>query len=314
MGDDPTLAGLPEPGEPVFYPKVGHCVFRGVIEDRVAPGARLLELEDVEEGSRILIPLDRIPELHLRAAGDSLEAIQEELSSKFEEPMEGDEARHGKIDELVSEGSPRNLARALKRLHFLRQESGLSREDEQTRKKIRGWLAAEVAISKDCTRAEAQAFLTRALQDAMSEHKQREKEEAKERRRAVKEQKKADARAAAAADAAAEAAEAKAKVAAAEAEARAEAAEAEAKAAAAEAEARAEAAEAEAKAAAAEAEARAEAAEAEAKAAAGEAEAEADSAGAEAGAASSAADPGPSAASELPPPSRGEEEGEKTAL
>jgi RNA polymerase-interacting CarD/CdnL/TRCF family regulator len=200
VGDDPTLAGLPEPGEPVFYPKVGHCVFRGVVEDRVAPGTRLLELEDAEEGSRILIPVERVPELHLRAAGDALAAIQEELSSKFEEPIEDDEARHGKIDELVAEGSARNLARALKRLHFLRQENGLSREDEQTRKKIRGWLAAEVAISKECTRAEAQAFLTRALQDAMSEHRRREKEEAKERRRAAKEQKKADAKAAAAAE------------------------------------------------------------------------------------------------------------------
>lgn len=208
MGDDPALAGLPEPGEPVFYPKVGHCVFRGVIEDRVAPGTRLLELEDVEEGSRILIPLDRVPELHLRPAGDSIEAIQEELSSKFEEPIEDHEARHGKIEELVREGSARNLARALKRLHFLRQQEGLSREDEQTRKKIRGWLAAEVAISKECTRAEAQAFLTRALQETMSEHKRREKEEAKERRRAAKEQRKAEARAAAEEEAAAAASEA----------------------------------------------------------------------------------------------------------
>ena len=56
---NPALAGLPEPGEPVFYPKVGHCIYRRVTEDSVAPGTELLELEDMEEGSRILIPLAR---------------------------------------------------------------------------------------------------------------------------------------------------------------------------------------------------------------------------------------------------------------
>ena len=57
-----ALAGLPEPGEPVFYPKVGHCIFRRITEDRVAPGTELLELEDMEEGSRILIPIARVPQ------------------------------------------------------------------------------------------------------------------------------------------------------------------------------------------------------------------------------------------------------------
>lgn len=195
-GDDSALAGLPEPGEPVFYPKVGHCIFRGVVEDRVAPDLKLLELEDIEEGSRILIPLARVPELHLRPAGKNLEDIREELSAVFEVPLEDDDERHQLIEDLITEGSPRGLAKALKRLHLLRQVHGLSREDEQTRKKVRSWLAAEVALSKDCTRAEAQAFMTRVLQDSMSAHEQKEKEEAKERRRAAREQKKAAAAAA----------------------------------------------------------------------------------------------------------------------
>lgn len=191
-GDEATVAGLPEPGESIFYPKVGHCVFRGVIEDRVAPGTKLVELEDLDEGSRILIPLDRVPELNLRPAGTGLEAIQEELSSQFEQPFSDEEDRHRLLEDLITEGSPRSLARALKRLHFLRQTTGLTREEEQTRKKVRSWLAAEVALSKECTRAEAQAFMTRILQDAMSAHRLKEKEEAKERRRAAKEQKKAE--------------------------------------------------------------------------------------------------------------------------
>lgn len=192
---DPALQGLPEPGEPVFYPKVGHCIYRGVTEDRVAPGTRLLELEDLEEGSRILIPLSRVPELNLRPAGLALDDIKEILSAEFEEPMEDEDARHDLVEELITDGSPKALAQALKRLHLIRQTSGLSREEEQTRKKVRSWLAAEVAISKECTRAEAQAFMTRVLQDSMAAHRQKEKEEAKERRRAAKEQKKAEKRA-----------------------------------------------------------------------------------------------------------------------
>jgi RNA polymerase-interacting CarD/CdnL/TRCF family regulator len=195
-GDEATVAGLPEPGESIFYPKVGHCIFRGVIEDRAAPGTRLVELEDLEEGSRILIPLARVPELNLRSAGSGLEAIKAELSSEFEEPFPEEEERHRLLEELIAEGTPQSLARALKRLHFLRQTTGLSREEEQTRKKIRSWLAAEVALSKECTRAEAQAFMTRLLQDAMAAHRIKEKEEAKERRRAAKEQKKAESAAA----------------------------------------------------------------------------------------------------------------------
>ena len=189
-GDEATLARLPKPGESIFYPKVGHCIFRGVIEDTAAPGAKLVELEDIEEGSRILVPLSRVPELNLRPAGMAMEAVQEELSAEFEGAILEDADRHRVIEELIAEGSPRSLARALKRLHFLRQTTGLAREEEQTRKKIRSWLAAEVAIGKECTRAEAQAFMTRVLQDAISAHKLKEKEEAKERRRAAKEQKK----------------------------------------------------------------------------------------------------------------------------
>lgn len=192
-GEEAALARLPKPGEPIFYPKVGHCTFRGVTEDPVAPGAKLVELEDIEEGSRILVPLTRVPELNLRPAGMAMQAIQEELSSEFEEAIPEDADRHRVIEELITEGSPRSLARALKRLHFLRQTTGLSREEEQTRKKIRSWLAAEVAISKECTRAEAQAFMTRVLQDAMSAHRRKEKEEAKERRRVAKELKKSEA-------------------------------------------------------------------------------------------------------------------------
>lgn len=195
MGGD-VEPKLPNPGEPIFYPKVGHCIFRGIIEDRAAVGARLVELEDTEEGSRILVPLSRVPELNLRPAGMEMDAIQEELSAQFEEAIPEDADRHRVIEELITEGSPRSLARALKRLHFLRQTTGLAREEEQTRKKVRSWLAAEVAIGKQCTRAEAQAFITRVLQEAMSAHKLKEKAEAKERRRAAKEQKKSDAAAA----------------------------------------------------------------------------------------------------------------------
>ena len=191
--DEATLARLPKPGEPIFYPRVGHCVYRGVIEDPAAPGARLVELEDTEEGSRILIPLSRVPALNIRPAGLQMDAVHEELSSKFEEAIPEDADRHRVIEELITEGSPRSLARALKRLHFLRQTTGLAREEEQVRKKIRSWLAAEVAIAKECTRAEAQAYMTRVLQDAISAHKLKEKEEAKERRRMAKEQKKSDA-------------------------------------------------------------------------------------------------------------------------
>jgi RNA polymerase-interacting CarD/CdnL/TRCF family regulator len=188
---NPALAGLPKPGDPVFYPKVGHCIYRGVTKDRMAPGTRLLELEDLEEDSRILIPLARIPELNLRPAGLALEDIKETLSAEFEEPIESKDERHDLVEKLISDGSPRALAQALKRLHLIRQTSDLSREEELTRKKVRSWLAAEVAISKECTRAEAQAFMTRVLQDSMAAHRLKEKEEAKERRRAAKKQKRA---------------------------------------------------------------------------------------------------------------------------
>jgi len=189
--DSSVLAKLPEPGEPVFYPKVGHCVYRGVTEDRVAPGTQLLELEDLEEGSRILIPLARVPELNLRAAGTAFQEIQDVLAAEFEEPIEEEDERHRLIETLITDGSPRSLALSLKRLHLLRQTTGLSREEEQTRKKVRSWLAAEVSISRDSTRAEAQAFMTRILQETMAGHEKKEKEEAKERRRAAREQKKA---------------------------------------------------------------------------------------------------------------------------
>ncbi|GMR23838.1 MAG: hypothetical protein BMS9Abin37_2311 [Acidobacteriota bacterium] len=192
MGEDNSvLAELPEPGEPVFYPKVGHCIYRGVTEDRVAPGTQLLELEDLEEGSRILIPLPRVPQLNLRPAGTAFPDIQEVLAAEFEEPIEDEDERHKLVETLITDGSPRALALSLKRLHLLRQTTGLSREEEQTRKKVRSWLAAEVSISKDCTRAEAQAFMTRILQETMAEHEKKEKEEAKERRRVAREQKKA---------------------------------------------------------------------------------------------------------------------------
>ena len=138
---DPALAGLPEPGDPVFYPKVGHCIYRGVTEDRVAPGMRLLELEDFDEDSRILIPLARVPELKLRPAGLALEDIKEILSAEFEEPIESEDERHDLVEELIADGSPRALAQALKRLHLIRQTSDLSREEELTRKKVRSWLA-----------------------------------------------------------------------------------------------------------------------------------------------------------------------------
>jgi RNA polymerase-interacting CarD/CdnL/TRCF family regulator len=188
---EPAQAGLTEPGRPVFYPKVGHCIYRGVIEDPSVPGMKLLELEDIEEGSRILVPLERIPKLGLRPAGAALEEIREELASEFETPMENDEERRQLVDTLVNEGSPRGLAKALKRLHLARHTGGLSREEEQTRRKIRSWLAAEVSLSRDCTRAEAQALLTRVLQEAMASHRKKEKEEAKERRRAAKAEKQA---------------------------------------------------------------------------------------------------------------------------
>lgn len=194
--DDPALGGLPAPGEPVFYPKVGHCVYRGVTEDRAAPGKKLVELEDLEEGSRILIPTERVPNLGLRPAGRSLDEIQQELSSDFEPtsptPPTPEDEGDLDIEALINDGSPRNLAKGLKRLHLLRQTTGLSREEEQTRRKIRSWLAAEVALSKDCTRAEAQAFITRILQEAMNAHRRKEREEAKERRRQVKAQKAAE--------------------------------------------------------------------------------------------------------------------------
>ncbi len=192
MGEDnAVLAELPEPGEPVFYPKVGHCIYRGVTEDRVAPGTQLIELEDLEEGSRILIPVARVPQLNLRPAGTAFQDIQEVLAAEFEEPIEDEDERHELIETLITDGSPRSLALSLKRLHLLRQTTGLSREEEQTRKKVRSWLAAEVSISRDSTRAEAQAFMTRILQETMAEHEKKEKEEAKERRRTAREQKKA---------------------------------------------------------------------------------------------------------------------------
>lgn len=184
---DPAEGGLMEPGRPVFYPKVGHCICRGLIEDSAVPGKKLLELEDIEEGSRILVPLDRVPELRLRPAGGALEEIRDELSAEFEPPMETDEDRHHLVDALVAEGSVRGLAKALKRLHLVRQKNGLKREEEQTRRRIRSWLAAEVALARECTRAEAQALITRILQESMAAHRRREKEEAKERRRAAKE-------------------------------------------------------------------------------------------------------------------------------
>ena len=182
---------LNEPGKPVFYPKVGHCVFRGLTQDLAVPDKKLLELEDMEEGSRILVPMDRVAELGLRRAGAALEEIREVLSAEFEPPIEPSEERQRQIDNLVREGSPRGLSRALKHLHLHRQVGGLTREEEQVRRKIRSWLAAEVALSRGSTRAEAQALLTRTLQDAMSAHRQKEKEEAAERRRVAKAEKQA---------------------------------------------------------------------------------------------------------------------------
>jgi CarD family transcriptional regulator len=183
---DRAEAEITEPGRPVFYPKVGHCIYRGIIEDKSMPGVKMLEMEDIEEGSRILVPLERIPKLGLRPAGASLEEIREELSSEFETQLDEDEERQKLIDELITEGTPRGLAKALKRLHLIRQTHGLSREEEQTRRKIRSWIAAEVALARDCTRAEAQALITRILQETMNAHRKKEKEEAKERRRAAK--------------------------------------------------------------------------------------------------------------------------------
>ncbi len=184
--EDPAYPGLTEPGRPIFYPKIGHCIFRGVIEDRAAPGTKLIELEDIEEGGRILVPMDRVPKLGLRPAGTYLDEIKQELASEFEPPLESEDARQLLVQELVNEGSPNGLAKALKRLHLARQTGGLSREEEQTRRKIRSWLAAEVALARDCTRAEAQALITRVLQETMAAHRRKEKEEAKERRRAAK--------------------------------------------------------------------------------------------------------------------------------
>ena len=187
-----TLANLPEPGEPVFYPKVGHCIYRGVTQDASAPDVQLLELEDIEKESRILIPLPRVPSLNLRAAGAAFDEIKEILSSEFEEPLEDENDRHLLLEKLIAEGSPTSLAKALKRLHLLHQSSGLSREDEQSRKKIRSWLAAELSLSRELTRAEAQAFMTRVLRDAIAAYRHKEKEKAKERRRIAKEQKAAE--------------------------------------------------------------------------------------------------------------------------
>lgn len=181
----PANSGLAEPGRPVFYPKVGHCIYRGIVEDPAAPGTKLVELEDIEEGSRILVPMERVPNLGLRPAGAFLDEIKEELSSQFEPPLESEEARQALVQELINEGSPRGLAKALKRLHLARQ-SGLSRDEEKTRRKIRSWLAAEVALGRDCTRAEAQALITRILQETMAAHRRKEREEAKERRRVAK--------------------------------------------------------------------------------------------------------------------------------
>jgi hypothetical protein len=65
-----------------------------VTEDPAAPGAKLVELEDIEGGSRILVPLARVPELNLRPAGMAMDAIQEELSSQFEEAIPEDVDRH----------------------------------------------------------------------------------------------------------------------------------------------------------------------------------------------------------------------------
>jgi RNA polymerase-interacting CarD/CdnL/TRCF family regulator len=187
LGDiDHAEVELTEPGRPVFYPKVGHCLYRGIVEDRAVPGLKLLELEDIEEGSRILVPIERVPKLRLRPAGGALEDIREELSKDFETPPETDDARQQLVDELITEGSARGLAKALKILHLMRQSEGLSREEEQTRRRIRSWLAAEVSLAKDCTRAEAQALITRILQETMATHKKKDKEEAKERRRAAK--------------------------------------------------------------------------------------------------------------------------------
>jgi len=186
--ENPALLGLPEPGKPMFYPKVGHCIYRGVTQDRAAPGTELLELEDLEEGSRILIPLARVPELNLRPAGMASEEIKRVLSSEFEEPIEDEDERHALTEQLIVDGSPEALSRALKQLHLLRQTEGLDRKEELTRKKVRSWLAAEVSLSRDCTRAEAQAFMTRVLQESLAEHERKEKEEAKERRRAARQQ------------------------------------------------------------------------------------------------------------------------------
>ncbi len=118
--------------------------------------------------------------------------IKRVLSSEFEEPIEDEDERHALTEQLIVDGSPEALARALKQLHLLRQTEGLDREEELTRKKIRSWLAAEVSISRDCTRAEAQAFMTRVLQESLAEHERKEKEEAKERRRAARQQRKAE--------------------------------------------------------------------------------------------------------------------------
>jgi len=189
---DPNPVWMTEPGRSIFYPKVGHCVFRKLTQDLSSPDKKFLELEDLEEGSRILVPMDRAGELRLRPAGAALDEINQVLSGEFETPDEGSE-RHGLIEALVAEGSPSSLAKALKRLHFRRQNSGLNREEEQVRRKIRSWLAAEVALSRSCTRAEAQALLTRTLQDAMAAHREKEKQEALERRRAAKAEKEREA-------------------------------------------------------------------------------------------------------------------------
>ena len=183
------LTDFPQPGEPVFYPKVGHCVYLGQTKNSNIPGVQLLELESLDGGARLLVPIDKVTQLKLRNAGKSMDEIQNILSSEFEEPLEDENELQKLIDILIIEGTPRSLCLLLKRLHLANHQESLSRENEKVRKKIRSWLATEVSIEKGCTRIEAQALMTRLLQQAVAEYKLKEKRESQERRRALREQK-----------------------------------------------------------------------------------------------------------------------------
>ncbi len=178
-----------EPGDFVFYPRVGHCEVGGVIRDE-RTGLDLLELTPQEVTGaettqhRILIPTTQLSGRGIRRPGHAPGVIADVLGSDFEPTIEDATERLDLINAQERDGSVAALALALKRLHLRREMKTITRQEERHRTRIRKWLVLEYMAEQDCSSGQAQAAITRLLSATMNKVRTREKEAARKRRKA----------------------------------------------------------------------------------------------------------------------------------